>query len=201
MSQPERDRSDTKSITQVVDEVLEKADNESEVAVQDLLEAFAGRSYGPLLLAPGIAMVSPLGWIPTVPSFLAVFLFLVSIQLAFGRKYPWIPKWLREKGVEHDKAEKKLDEFRPAMEKMENYIRPRMTVLADQPMPQIIGVLVSILALCTPPLELLPLAAVLPGFAVCILGVGLTSKDGAFVLVGLVVSSVALYLAGTALLG
>ncbi|HCJ30812.1 MAG TPA: hypothetical protein DHV63_16330, partial [Pseudomonas sp.] len=64
-----------------------------------------------------------------------------------------------------------------------------------------IAVLCVILATSVPPLELLPFASTAPFSAICLFGLGITMRDGAAIMLGLVVAVGAFVLAGMGLTG
>jgi hypothetical protein len=66
---------------------------------------------------------------------------------------------------------------------------------------RVIAALCLLLATSVPPLELLPFASTAPFSAICLFGLGITAKDGLFVVLGLIVSVGAFVLAGMGLIG
>ncbi|WP_376748073.1 exopolysaccharide biosynthesis protein [Stutzerimonas nitrititolerans] len=58
-----------------------------------------------------------------------------------------------------------------------------------------------LLATSIPPLELLPFASTVPFSAICLFGLGITTRDGVVVVLGLMVSVGAFVLAGMGLWG
>ena len=92
-----------------LEDLLQKAidsDENGEVSVGSLLDAFGSRSFGPVIaLASLVAIVPPIGAIPTVPTSVGVITFPLAIQLVFGRKHPWIPGFIRRRGVDKAKFE------------------------------------------------------------------------------------------------
>ena len=87
----------------VIDRIEERTLGREHVATRDVLDAFADRLFGPLLTVPGLIVVSPLGAIPGAPAFVAVLVVLVAGQLALGRDWPWMPRWISERWVERER--------------------------------------------------------------------------------------------------
>ncbi|MCI5066155.1 exopolysaccharide biosynthesis protein [bacterium] len=182
-----KDNSETRTVSEVVETVLEETDGE-EVVVADLQDAFASKSYGPLLLVPSLIAISPVGAIPLVPTVLGVLIFCISLQLSLGRKSPWLPKRLRERGVQRQKLEQANKKIKPYLEKGEKVLRPRLHKLFTPPLLNGIGILCALLALAMPPLEVLPGAVFVPAAALCCISAALTNEDGVVLLLGATIS-------------
>lgn len=73
------------------------------VTIECMLQATDERSFGALLLVPGLLVFSPLSGIPGLPSVFAVMVSLIAIQLLIGRKHFWLPKWLLRRSTSRSK--------------------------------------------------------------------------------------------------
>lgn len=177
----------------VIDELLVSASEDHDPTVSHLLESFGSQAFGPLLLVPGILMVSPLSGIPTVPTLLACWVGLVCFQLLRGHSSVKLPRWLSEKSLDGDKLTSALKTVKPAARAFDQVFHARLQFMFSKVARIAAGCLAILLALSIPPLELLPLAALIPGCAIAILGVALTTKDGllmAFWFIGVGVGAV-----------
>lgn len=190
-----------KSLTDVVDDLEQNANQDGKLSAQDAVDQFAGRLFGPLLLVPGLIIMTPLGGIPTLPTIMGVFVILVAGQALAGRKHPWLPGLIAERRVDEQRFCQSVEKVRPWLEWMDKFTAQRLQTLIEGPMTQVIA-LVCILIACTlPPLELLPFAAIVPGIALFLLGLAVTAHDGVLALVGLIASAGALGTVGWWLLG
>jgi hypothetical protein len=183
------------AITHILDELAKQAKGEEDITVEDILHMASGRAYGPLLLPPGLALVTPVGAIPLVPAILAVFILLISLQMAVGKRRPWVPRRLRERGVDREKALERFNKARPWAEKVERFIHPRLTFLSKWPVEILVGGACSILALAVIPLGFVPFANMIPGLAFCCFGVALIGRDGLLMIFAFVFSAAAIGLA------
>ncbi len=172
------------NIEGVMDSLLERTEGQETVAVQNLLDAFSGRLFGPLLLVPGLLQVSPVGAIPLFPIVNAALLILIAGQRALGMTHPWLPSKLRDRGFGRARMEVAFEKLRPWAARVDRLIRPRLAFLVEPPMERAIAVLALAIALALPVIGLVPFAVAVPGAAITLLGLAVTARDGALALVG-----------------
>lgn len=165
------------------------------VSLGELLERVARRALGPFILIPGLLMVSPVAGVPAVPSMLALIVVLASAQLAWGREELWLPSWLKRHKFKSETLRTFAVRAKPWAMRLGRIFKPRWPSLFTCATVRVVGLLAILIALSVPPLEFLPLAALLPGLLLVLLGIALTVHDG-------LVLSVALTLAlGMGLVG
>lgn len=181
-----------KTLEGVIDRIEATTEGSERVAVRDILDAFANRLFGPLLAVPGLILVSPLGAIPGAPGLAAVLVVLVAGQLALGRDWPWMPRWISQRWVERERVIAGLDRARPVAQRVDRVIRPRYERLVSPPMPRVLAGLCMLLGVSLVPLGFIPFAVAIPGMAMMLLGLALIARDGLAASIGL------LFAAGTA---
>jgi len=180
------------SLTGVLDRMEDQTDGQDEVEVRDILDAFAGRLHGPLMLVPGLLLISPLGAIPLFPTVCGLLIVVAVSQLVIGVNPPWVPKDLRDRSVERQQMLSAFKKVRPWARWIDKLTRQRLTFLTNGPMLRVWGVVAILLAVALPPLELIPLACFLPGIAVCLIGLAVVASDGLLAaLAGVVACAVA----------
>lgn len=191
MSGPEK----AKSLADIIDTLEQRAasDSDGDFTVGEVLDEFAGRLFGPLILAPAIAIVSPLGMIPTVPTIMGLFVILAAGQSLCGLDHPWLPAVLADRGVSADRFETSMKKFRPWVGWIDKLTAPRLRFLVQGPMKYGMALLAIIVACTLPPLELLPGAAFIPGVTLLVLGLAITAQDGVLGAVGIAGAVGALY--------
>jgi hypothetical protein len=187
---PEEDASKPETLTGVMDRIEEDTESKDRVRVEDLFEAFSGRLFGPLLVLPGLALLTPLGGVPMLPAGVGVFVALLSVQRVFGRTEPWVPRRLRERWIERERVVKAFGKVRPWTRRVDRVIRPRLTVLTEGRAEVFAAVLATTLGLSIPVVGLVPFAAAAPGAGIALIGLALIARDG--------VLMVGAYLAGVA---
>lgn len=175
-------------LNDILNELAEQSESDKELSVQNVLDTFEGRTFGPLVLALGIIAITPIGAIPFVPSTIALLLLAVVGQALAGRPHPWLPKRFRERAIAEDKIKAGIKKSRPWAKRIDRIIRPRLTVLTRGPMRYVLATLALPLALTMPPLELVPFAVFIPGVGVVMLGLAQTAKDGLLAIIAVIFS-------------
>ncbi|MEQ9315258.1 MAG: exopolysaccharide biosynthesis protein [Henriciella sp.] len=152
------------------------------VTVRDLLDAVGRRAYGPILLLLGFISVSPLTLIPGATWLVALITLLISIQIVFGKKFPWVPRRLLDFKFKRDHLVSGVAGGRKYAKMIDHYVKPRLTFLTAPIVAPLVGMICVAAALVTIPLGLFPFGPVLPGLTVLLFGLALTARDGVFLL-------------------
>ncbi len=180
-----------RNLNQILDQMEDMADGEHKVSLEEVLDCIGERSFGPLLLLPGLAALTPLGVVPGLPTAVAVVVVLVAAQLLIGRKSFWLPEFLLKRTVKGDRFRKSMGTARKATGWVDRILRPeRLKPLTGKTASRIIAAVCCVTALAMPPLELVPFGVAAPASAVTAFGLGLTARDGLLVLIGLAMASV-----------
>lgn len=108
----------------------------------------------------------------------------MAIQLALHRSTPWLPRPALKLRLSEHKLEGFIAATRPIARVLDKLVRPRLEFLADPPWVIVVAALCMIAALITFPLGLVPIAPLLPGLAISLLGLGVTAKDGLLLTLG-----------------
>lgn len=181
-------------VQDLIDRICEKAEegDSDSVSVADLLDAIGARSYGPLLLAISLIVISPIGAIPTLPSLAAFAVALVAFQLLIGRDHVWLPDVLRRRHVAGDRLQKAVEKMRPVARVMDRWFGKRLSALTGTPVRRVAALF--ILALCglVVPLELVPFGALIPMGAILFFGLAITARDGVLMVLAFISSGAAL---------
>jgi hypothetical protein len=163
----------------------------TEVTLGEVFNALDQRSYGPLLLVPALIAVAPTGAIPGMSIVTGSLISLLAVQLLVGRKHPWIPARLEAFSFSRDALKMAVEKALPWVEWVECRLKKRLEIFVSPLAHHVIGFLCLALALTMLPLALLPFAVALPGTAIMFLALGMTSRDGVLVLVGLLITAFA----------
>lgn len=176
------------SLTQALDEVLECSDGD-DVLLQGILQALASRGFGPMIFIPALLVLPPVGAVPGVPTMMAAIIFIVALQRACGRRYPWLPARLRRASLKRARYERLVAKIRPITKGIDRRVSRRLVGLTGELGTRAVAVLCMGLALTMPPLELVPFAAALPALAIVMFGLGISVGDGLLVAVGAVLTA------------
>lgn len=156
-----------------------------QTSVQQILEEFGNRTYGPLLLVPGLLALLPIvGAIPGVSMATAALIMLVGLQMIFRQRGIWLPKRLREVSISQEKLQTAVDTSRPYVAWIDKLTQPRLEVLTRSPLSYGIALLCVSLAATMFPLAFVPFGVAPPAAAIVLLALGLTAHDGLLVLLG-----------------
>ena len=168
------------------------------ISLGALRDALGDRGFGVLLLVFALPNLVPLN-IPLLSAVLGFPLVLLGAQLAYGRRRPWFPDWIKHRSFPRASFEAVVSRTLPALERAERLFTPRLTQLLSWTGERLVGALVLFLALIlTLPI---PFANLLPAFAIAIFGLAIVEKDGAAVLVGTGVAVASVIVAGAVVLG
>ena len=151
------------------------------ISFGDLVDAFDGRAYGPLIVlfaAPNILPVA----LPGISAVLGAPLILLTAQLMLGQRRPWLPGFLRRRSLARRDFERFVGKVVPRLQRVERMIRPRLLKLTGVVGRRVIGAAGLILA--TIVFLPVPFGNVVPGISLVLMAVGLLGRDGLAVLAG-----------------
>lgn len=194
--------------TAILDELLRVAARDeadgARFAVGDVTEAFGARAFGPFLIVLPLIEMSPLGFMFFVPSFLALLIATVAVQMAIGRRCLWLPGFIQRRSVKAHRITKGAPKLRRVTRFIDRHTSERWHHLTGGVPRRAAALTIVVLCLPVPALEFVPGASTVPMAAVLAFGTAILAKDGrlmatAFALSGLAVGVVG-YLAFTKLL-
>ena len=180
-------------ITDVLESVKENAEGEK-VELGEVVEHLENRGFGPILLAPALVALLPTGAIPGIPSACGILIFLIAIQMAWGKKHPWLPKRLKSIGFSQDKLGTVIDKATPYTKKVDRWFKPRVSILSEGIVKRAVAVLCALAGLVMIPLELVPFAVMLPAFSIVLAAVGLSTEDGIVISIASIIMVSSFYL-------
>ncbi|MEH3023437.1 MAG: exopolysaccharide biosynthesis protein [Pseudomonas oryzihabitans] len=156
-----------------------------QVSVHHLIDAIGSRSFGPMILLPGVLAISPLTGIPGIATAIAVFVMLVSGQLLLGRDHFWLPRWVLERNVSRRKLRKSLRLLQKPARWVDKVVKSRMRVLTSRPAHFVTALLCILIAATMPVLDLVPFANTTAGLALTSFALSLIARDGLLFLLAL----------------
>lgn len=160
-----------------------------EVSVAQILDALDTRSFGLAVLLFSLPSVVPMP--PGVPTVVGIILLIVAVQMVLGREELWLPRILSKRSFDRQSLVKAFEGLAPRLAVIEHVMKPRLLAMTGRVGSIFIGFIVLIMAVVLI-LPLPPGGNFPPAAACAVLGLGLAQRDGVMVLLGLVVSVVAL---------
>jgi hypothetical protein len=186
-----------------LEEILDRmanAGNGEQICVSDLLDTVGQRSFGPLLMVPGLIVASPISGIPGVPTLAALMIALVAGQILIGSKRFWLPQFLLRRCIDRKRMTAAVNFLTPVAGVVGKLVRPRLIFLTHKPFTQLIAATCVLIALAMPPLEILPFVNSITATAVAAFGLALVAHDGALAAVAFGLTTVTFYLGSNVVL-
>ena len=174
-------------LTDVLNHLDDNTDGDK-ITLGSVVDTFGGRGYGPILLGLALIEILPTGAIPGVPTLVALLIILMAGQMVAGRKSPWIPKKLAQKGFSTQKLDATRKKIRPTTHRLDAALKPRLKKFSHDLSARIVGGVCIVIAALMPPLEVVPFASSIPALAIALFGLGLSTKDGVLILTGYIIA-------------
>ena len=181
---------DRQSLSDVFEELKGRPPCEH-IVVGSLMLAAGDRAFGGLLFLFALPNVLPTP--PGMSSVLGVPLILLSVQLAFGRRTPWLPGVIAHRSLKHADFVRLVERMLPLLRRLERVLKPRLALLTTPLVERLIGVLCLVLAIVL--VLPIPFANIPTAAAICVLALALLASDGVGLLIGLGLSIVSLLIA------
>jgi hypothetical protein len=166
---------------------------EGPVAIATIRDALGDRSFAALLV-----FFAAFNLLPLPPGATLVFglpLVLITGQMVAGYRTAWLPRALLGRSIGAERFRRMIDTFTPQLERLEKLVKPRRWPFATpQASDRVIGVIGLVLAIAvTLPI---PFGNWLPAFAIALIGLSLSERDGVFLAGGIAIGVVALAVIG-----
>lgn len=163
------------------------------VKLADLLAVLDERAFGLLMLILSLPNAVGLGTIPGLSTVFGVPQIFVSLQMIVGARRPWLPGIVLERSIAMKDFRTMVVKAEPYLTRLERLLRPRLVVMSTRLIEGLLGVVLLLLsiAVALP----IPFANQPPAVAQALIALGLIERDGAAVLIGVVVAAVALSIA------
>jgi hypothetical protein len=165
------------------------------VSFREILLGLRHRAFGFTMLIFALPCCVPMP--PGVPTVCGIALVIIALSLIAVRKRLWLPSAIADRSIARTDLRRLVDRMLPFLQRLERICKPRLAVMTEPIGKVFIGLVVLVLGL----LLILPIPFVgniPPGFAAVIIGIGVTERDGAVVLIGLLTSVAAIAIAGAA---
>ena len=188
----DKTRHEPKSVEDVIGELDELAAHNDKVCIGDVLDDFGGRSFGPFIMLPALIEITPVGGIPGVPTFLAVIIALVAVQMLFGKDHIWMPQFIQRRAVGAKKLHRSVKKLRGIAHWLDGHSKDRLRKLTEGIRLKVAALAVIILCVTVPPLEFLPFASSGPMLAIAAIGLALIVHDGLVMLFALLLAVAAI---------
>jgi hypothetical protein len=135
---------------------------------------------GPVLFVLTLPVLLPTP--PGVSMVLALPLLCVAPQIVIGRRELWIPPLLAKRQIKREHLAKLVRRVLPPLTRVERVVKPRLRWLTGRVGASLVGVAATLIALVL--VLPIPAANLVPSIALALFALGLSRRDGLFVLAG-----------------
>lgn len=180
--------------------LLQKKSSNSSISIKEIINTLEGRWQALLLLFLSIPFCQPLQ-IPGFSTPFGLLIAFIGLKIAFG-KYAWLPEKIIAKEISASTVQKITDHLLWLLKKMHTWIYPRLTWMYQYQVMQVLNGLTIfflgiLLALPLP----IPFSNLMAAWPIFFIGLGLLEDDGACIIIGYLLSFLALaFFAGIVLL-
>jgi hypothetical protein len=185
---PPRDDADAAAEGHALTDVLERLEaslDEDPVRVGHIVEGLGQRSFPALVLVPALLAVSPLSGIPGVTVTVGLIVAFASAQMILGRRSLWLPGFLADRTVPSARVAQAASWLRRPLGFIERFLKPRLTPLVRRPLVYLPLLVMLAIGCAMPVLEIIPTSGSIAAAAVSLMAIGLLTRDGVPVLLGL----------------
>ncbi|WMS41091.1 exopolysaccharide biosynthesis protein [Acuticoccus sp. MNP-M23] len=172
-------------------DVISDSGSGAQVSVNDILERIGTRSFGALLLAPSLLVVTPISGIPGVPTTAAIIIILICLQYLSGRRTIWLPRWILRARIGRARLDRAMETVRPVVRNIDKVVRPRFGFVINRVTFALVALVCAVLAATMPPLEFLPFTATTTALIITLFALSLLARDGLLALIALAATTVA----------
>lgn len=175
-----------KTLSGISRKISAEAESHRKVPVEDIVEQVETSGFGPMLMIPALIIILPTGAIPGVPDVCNIIIALMAAQLVFGRHTPWLPKWIKDLKISGSKVSKAMKKVQPALRKIDNWSRQRLTGLTSHTAQRYIASLIVITSVLSIGVGVIPYVPALLALPTLFFAFGMTLRDGVIILLGLI---------------
>jgi hypothetical protein len=179
------DQEKMKTLEGLMDAIIDANEGCDRISIGQAFGVVGQRSFGPVLLVPGLIALSPLSGIPGMPTLVGLMVLLVTSQLLMGRSDIWLPQFILRRSASRKRFDKAMGVMRKVARFVDKLIKPRLCFLTKGVAQYAIASVCLLLSLASPLLELLPFVITGVGAAVSAFGLALLAEDGLLALLAL----------------
>ncbi|PIR37471.1 MAG: exopolysaccharide biosynthesis protein exod [Alphaproteobacteria bacterium CG11_big_fil_rev_8_21_14_0_20_39_49] len=157
------------------------------ISLHEIKTALHERGFGILMVFFALPLCVPalppgLTAVPAIP------LIVFSIQMIRGMDSPWMPKKIGAKTIKRETVALIVEKAAPYLRKAERVLRPRFSFASSPEGEKVIGFFALFFAISI--LIPLPFTNLIPAVGILFMSLGLLSKDGIFIILGMVTGTI-----------
>ncbi|WP_191059821.1 exopolysaccharide biosynthesis protein [Geminicoccus harenae] len=175
----------THALSDALDQ-LEHAVHGEHITVQEVVEQLGDRSFAALMLIFSLISTSPASAIPGITAIVAGIVFILVVQMVFGRECVWLPGFITRRRMSSAKLCKGIGWLRKPLHFVERFLKARLTFLVNRPWILLPLLLILALTLFMPFMEVIPTSGSIASAVIALFAAGLLTRDGGLVIVSLI---------------
>lgn len=181
---PKRPANRHSALSELLSQVAEDESRER-VSTGDLLAMAGDRAFGALIFVFALPNLVPTP--PGTSAILGLPLIILSFQLLYGRRTPWLPKAIAVRSIARADLASVVRRTAPVLKRIERVLKPRLSWLVTAFSERLLALLMLILSviLFLP----IPLGNIFPAAAMCIIALALIEHDGLAALFGVLIGA------------
>lgn len=184
MSEADTEFSEKESATGLIARLEEIAHDAPEdgITLDDFIEALSERAFGVVLFALALPVCIPFLYV--IPQLVALPMIVLAGQMVAGFGEPWLPEKFADRRIAKSGLRRMARAGRRWFGWMEALARPRLLFLSGPVGERVTGGFFCLF--CASVLVPLPLTNSAPGVAIVVASLGLITRDGILILLGLI---------------
>ena len=170
-----------------------KSSSKDKISLFEIKYALQQKGFGILMLIFALPLSIPIPVPPGLTTIFSLPLIVFSLQMMFGANSPWMPKWLGNRSIARKNLAMIIEKTAPVLQRVEKWMKPRLSFIScSLKGERFLGLfcLLCSLSIAIP----LPLTNFIPAGGIVLISLGLMSKDGLVVCLGILVGSIGLFL-------
>lgn len=156
------------------------------ISLREIKESLHERGFGILMVLFVIPCCLPVPVPPGVPLIFSIPIMFLSVQMFMGLDSPWLPKWLAKKSFKRSSLAYMVEKAAPILRKIEILLRPRLPFASTRKGERVIGFMIFFLSLVIALPLPIPFSNFIPGIGILVMSLGLLSKDGLVIILGMI---------------
>lgn len=176
--------------TQAIEDVVNKS-SADKISISDLVRAMEAAGYGLVMIIFSLATVMPLP--PPIPNIFALPIIIFSMQMILGYDAPKLPKTISNLRIKRSIVAVVVHKASRYIGKVEKILKPRFSFVISPIFERVLGFFTLVFALFV--MIPLPFTNFVPGIGIMLIAFGLLGKDGLFVISGLLVGIIGVFIA------
>jgi hypothetical protein len=161
------------------------ADSDPTVTLGEIIHRLGHRAFGAMFFV----FAAP-NWLPLPPgtsTFLGFPLVLMTPQMIFGVRGPWLPNFIDERPLKRRQLADAFQKLIPWLQRVEKVSRPRLTFLFGPVGDRVIALVCFLLSLIL--ILPIPLGNMAPAAAIAVFGLAVIQRDGILALAAYAISA------------